>query len=67
MRTMKGPALFLAQFGDDSAPFNSLPSIAQWTAEQGYKGIQMPSWDSRLFDLEKAAQSETYCDEVKGI
>ena len=67
MKTMKGPALFLAQFGGDEEPFNSLHSIAQWTAEQGYKGVQMPSWDSRLFDLEKAAQSTTYCDEVKGI
>jgi len=67
MKTMKGPALFLAQFGGDDEPFNSLPGIAQWTAEQGYKGVQMPSWDGRLFDLKKAAHSVEYCDEVKGI
>ena len=65
--TMKGPAIFLAQFAGDAAPFNSLPSIAKWAAGLGYKGIQIPSWDSRLFDLEKAAKSKTYCDEVKGI
>jgi sugar phosphate isomerase/epimerase len=67
MKTMKGPALFLAQFGDDVAPFNSLPGIAKWSAEQGYEGIQMPSWDQRLFDLEQAAQSVGYCDDIKGV
>ena len=65
--TMKGPALFLAQFAGDEAPFNSLGSIAAWAAGLGYKGVQIPSWDGRLFDLDKAADSQTYCDEVKGI
>ena len=64
---LKGPGIFLAQFAGDEAPFNSLPSIAQWAADLGYKGIQVPSWDQRLFDLDKAASSDTYCDEVKGI
>ncbi len=64
---MKGPAIFLAQFAGDEAPFNSLASIAAWAAGHGYEGIQIPSWDSRLFDLKKAAQSDVYCDEVKGI
>jgi sugar phosphate isomerase/epimerase len=67
MKTMKGPAIFLAQFAGDKAPFNSLPSIAKWAASLGYEGIQIPSWDGRLFDLAKAASSKTYCDEVKGI
>lgn len=66
-KTMKGPGIFLAQFVSDEAPFNSLPSIAKWAASLGYKGLQIPSWDARLFDLEKAAASRTYCDEVKGI
>jgi sugar phosphate isomerase/epimerase len=66
-KTMKGPAIFLAQFAGDTAPFNSLPSIAKWAAELGYKGVQIPSWDGRFFDLKKAASSKTYCDEVKGI
>ena len=66
MRTIKGPAIFLAQFAGDEAPFNSLDSIAQWVASLGFVGVQMPSWDARLFDLEKAAASKTYCDEVLG-
>ncbi|MFM5949679.1 MAG: sugar phosphate isomerase/epimerase family protein, partial [Novosphingobium sp.] len=67
MKTIKGPAIFLAQFAGDEAPFNSLESIADWVAGLGYKGIQIPSWDERLFDLTKAAESQTYCDEVKGM
>ncbi|MFD2263808.1 sugar phosphate isomerase/epimerase family protein [Lacibacterium aquatile] len=67
MKTLKGPAIFLAQFAGDTAPFNSLDTIAKWAADYGYKGIQMPSGDLRLFDLDKAATSKTYCDEVKGI
>ncbi|WP_309083888.1 sugar phosphate isomerase/epimerase [Chelativorans sp.] len=66
-KTMKGPGIFLAQFAGDAAPFNSLPNIARWAAGHGYKGIQIPSWDGRLFDLKKAAESAAYCDEVKGI
>ena len=31
------------------------------------QGVQIPSWDGRLFDLEKAAESKDYCDEVKGV
>ena len=64
---IKGPAIFLAQFAGDDAPFNSLSEIAKWAAGHGYKGVQIPTWDARLFDLEKAAGSKTYCDEVKGI
>lgn len=63
---MKGPAIFLAQFAGDAAPFNSLKSIAEWAASLGYKGIQIPTWDGRLFDLAKASSSKTYCDEVAG-
>jgi len=67
VKTIKGPAIFLAQFAGDEAPFNSLPAICEWVAGLGYKGIQIPSWDARLFDLAKAAESQTYCDEVAGI
>jgi len=66
MKTIKGPAIFLAQFAGDKAPFNSLDSIGKWAGKLGYKGVQIPSWDKRLFDLDKAATSKTYCDEVKG-
>lgn len=66
-KTMKGPGLFLAQFAGDEAPFNTLPNIVHWAASLGYKGVQIPTWDGRLFDLDKAADSKTYCDEVAGI
>ncbi|MBD8892763.1 sugar phosphate isomerase/epimerase [Labrenzia suaedae] len=64
---MKGPGLFLAQFAGDTAPFNSLEAIAGWAADLGYKGLQIPTFDARLFDLEKASSSKTYCDDLKGI
>src|SRR5918995_7417344 len=66
MKTIQGPAIFLAQFAGDRAPFNSLAGIAGWAADLGYRGVQIPSWDGRLFDLAKAAESDAYCDEVKG-
>ncbi len=67
MKTIKGPAIFLAQFMGDEAPYNSLDSICEWVASLGYKGVQIPTWDSRCIDLKKAASSKTYCDEIKGI
>ncbi len=67
MKTIKGPALFLAQFAGDEAPFNSWDSITKWAADCGYKGVQVPSWDGRLIDLAKAAESKDYCDEFKGV
>ncbi|RLK07217.1 sugar phosphate isomerase/epimerase family protein [Ruegeria conchae] len=66
MKTIKGPALFLAQFAGDEAPFNSWDAITKWAADCGYKGVQVPSWDGRLFDLEQAASSASYCDDFKG-
>jgi sugar phosphate isomerase/epimerase len=66
MKTIQGPGIFLAQFAGDAAPFNSLDAIAGWAAGLGYRGVQIPTWDARLFDLQKAAESETYCDEVRG-
>ncbi|MBK7220552.1 MAG: sugar phosphate isomerase/epimerase [Saprospiraceae bacterium] len=67
MKTVKGPAIFLAQFMGDEAPFNSLSNICEWVADLGYKGIQIPTWDSRCIDLEKAASSQDYCDEILGL
>ena len=64
---IKGPAIFLAQFAGDAAPFNSWDSITKWAGSLGYRGVQVPSWDARLFNLQKAAESVTYCDELKGI
>src|SRR5690348_7095187 len=67
MKMIKGPAIFLAQFASDAAPFNSFDAICGWAASLGYKGVQIPSWDGRLFDLAKASDSQDYADEVKGI
>jgi sugar phosphate isomerase/epimerase len=67
MKTIKGPGLFLAQFMGDKPPFNNLASICKWAASLGFKGVQIPSWDPRCIDLEKAAKSKTYAQEIKGI
>jgi sugar phosphate isomerase/epimerase len=67
MKNIKGPALFLAQFAGDEAPFDSWDNITKWAAEMGYIGVQIPSWDGRLFDLKKASESKDYCDEIKGV
>lgn len=64
--TMKGPALFLAQFAGDDPPFHDLPSIARWAAGLGYRGVQVPTADARFLDLARAADSRDYCDEVRG-
>lgn len=66
MKTIKGPAVFLAQFMDDKAPFNSLDGLCKWASDLGYKGIQIPTWENRLIDLTTAGESKTYCDELKG-
>ena len=65
MRTLKGPAIFLAQFAADEAPFNTLDSIAKWAAGLGFKGVQIPTWDDRLIDLAQAADSRSYCDDLR--
>jgi sugar phosphate isomerase/epimerase len=67
MKTLKGPGLFLAQFMGDNPPFNSLKSICQWAKNLGFAGVQIPTWDSRCIDLQKAAESKTYADEIKGM
>lgn len=65
MKTIRGPAIFLAQFASDATPFSRLDTISKWAAALGYKGVQIPSWDGRLFDLKRAAESRTYCDEIR--
>jgi sugar phosphate isomerase/epimerase len=67
MTTLKGPGIFLAQFMGDAAPFNSLKSICEWAKSIGFAGVQLAAWDSRCIDLQKAAESKTYADEIKGI
>jgi sugar phosphate isomerase/epimerase len=67
MKTIKGPGIFLAQFAGDVAPFNTLEGMSQWAANLGFVGVQIPTWDARLFDLKTAAESQTYCDEIQGV
>jgi len=67
MTTIKGPAIFLAQFLSDKPPFNSLKSICQWAASLGYKGVQLPAGDERCINLKQAAESKSYCDDLKGL
>jgi len=57
----------LAQFADNNAPFNTLEGLAIWAQKLGFVGVQIPTWDSRLFDLEAAAESQAYCDEILGV
>ena len=64
--TLQGPGIYLAQFAGDTAPFDSWPAITRWAGRTGFKGVQLPSWDSRLIDLRRAAESKTYCDELAG-
>ena len=67
MTTLKGPGIFLAQFAGDQPPFNSFKSICEWASSLGYVGVQIPTWVSSFIDLQKAAESKTYADELKGI
>lgn len=67
MKTIQGPGIFLAQFAGDAAPFNSLSAMGQWAASLGYRAVQIPTWDARLFNLARAAESQTYCDEIRGM
>jgi sugar phosphate isomerase/epimerase len=67
MRTIKGPAIFLAQFLAPSPPFDRLGTLAPWAAGLGYRGVQVPTFDPAILDLDKAAESQSYCDEVRGL
>ena len=67
MTTIKGPGIFLAQFAGETAPFNNLKSICLWAEALGFKGVQIPTLDTRFIDLQKAAESKTYADEIKSI
>src|SRR5690242_5121023 len=66
MPQIKGPALFLAQFVQDVPPYNTLENITAWAKEMGFTGVQIPASDSHMIDLDKAAESKQYCDDLKG-
>ena len=65
MKTIKGPAIFLAQYMGDEPPFDNIVSAARWASDLGYAGVQIPTWETRGFDLEKAAESTAYCDDFR--
>ena len=67
MKTIKGPGIFLAQFIKDTSPYNNLKDICQWAKSIGFTGVQIPTWDAKMIDLKKAAQSKTYAQELKGV
>lgn len=66
MQRIKGPGLFLAQFVSAAPPFNSFDAITAWAAECGYEGVQVPSGAAELIDLDRAATSDGYCEELRG-
>ena len=43
-----------------------MKSICQWAKDKGFVGVQIPTLDARFIDLQKAAESKTYADEIKG-
>lgn len=66
MKTIKGPAIFIAQFIGNDPPFNSLENICEWARSLGFVGVQLPTLDNRFIDLQLCAESKTYADELKG-
>jgi len=60
---IKGPGILISQFMTDKPPRDNLENISTWAAELGYKGLQM---GANMIDLDKAAESKTYCDEWAG-
>ena len=67
MAHIKGPAIFLAQFMRDEAPYDDIKTLGEWAAGLGYKGVQLPTWDPRVIDLDRAAESKAYCDDYRGM
>ena len=66
MKTLKGPAIFLAQFMADEDPFDNIESMAKWASSLGFKGIQVPIGNPNFIDVSKAAESKSYCDDLNG-
>lgn len=64
MSAIKGPGICLAQFLRDTEPYNTLENIGRWSAELGYRGVQIPTWDPRVIDLDQAADSKAYCQDL---
>ena len=66
--TMKGPAIFLAQFAGDAAPFNFAEVDRRMGGRARLQGRADPDLGRAACSTsKKAAESKAYCDEVKGI
>ena len=65
MSDIRGPAIFLAQFV--GSPYSTLADMTKWAGDMGYVGVQIPTWKEGLIDLQLAAESKDYCDEIKGV
>jgi len=66
-KQIKGPGIFLAQFIRPEAPYNSLDGLCRWVSSLGYRGVQIPAWESPdLINLDLASESESYCDDFLG-
>lgn len=52
-RTIKGPALFVAQFIGPPPLFETLPALADFAAGLGFKALQLPIHDPRIVDAER--------------
>ena len=64
MKTIKGPGIFLSQFIGAQPPFNTLDGLAAWAASLGFRALQIPCNHPHIFDLEKAAASQAYCEDI---
>ena len=58
VKTIKGPAVFLAQFAGGGPHLQNLNDMAKWAKECGFIGVQLPSWDGRVMDLQEGRREQ---------
>src|SRR5438309_11664883 len=66
MRSIKGPAIFLAQFAGGAPPFNNLKAIAGWAAGLGFKACRSPSGIPRRLASAQGPETRPTVTRVKG-
>ena len=66
MQTIRGPGLFISQFIDNVAPFDSLQGMADFAAGLGFKALQIPVHDRRFIDLQRVHEAG-YVDGLMSI
>lgn len=62
---LKGPAIFLAQ-GFGKPGWTTLEECAKTAGSLRYEGMQLPLWVGDLINLNTAAMSTTYCQQLLG-